>query len=127
MSDGYNREELERRISLGKAAMSKLTKIVKGLGVPTSTEVKLVQAVVFPEVLDGCKRWVLKKADKRKIDASELWTWSRLLRIPRSATMMSESVINQISPRHFLETLATISKLKYLDTQCARQTPWKNI
>jgi hypothetical protein len=72
-----------------------------------------VQTIVFPAVLYGCESWTLKKADKRKLDAFELWTWRRLLRISWTARRMNTSVITQTKPRHFLETLAVIGKLKY--------------
>jgi hypothetical protein len=93
--------------------MAKLTKIMKDLGVSTNITVKLVQTIVFPALLYGCESWTLMKADKRKMDAFELWTWRRLLRIPWTARRTNASVINQIKPRHSLETLAVIGKLKY--------------
>jgi hypothetical protein len=93
--------------------MAKLTKIMKDSGVSTNTKVKLLQTIVFPAVLYGCESWTLMKADKRKLDALELWTWRRLLRIPWTARRTNASVIKQIKPRHSLETLAIIGKLKY--------------
>jgi hypothetical protein len=67
-----------------------------------------VQRTVFPAVLHGCESWTLRKADKRKLDSFQLWTWRRLLRIPRTAKKTNASVINQIKPRHSLETLGTL-------------------
>jgi hypothetical protein len=98
---------------LGKAAMAKLTKIMKDSGVLTNTKVKLVQTIVFPAVLYGCESWTLMKADKRKLYAFKLWTWRRLLRIPWVARRTNALVINQMKTRHSLETLAVIGKLKY--------------
>jgi hypothetical protein len=72
-----------------------------------------VQTIVLPAVLYGCERWTLMKADKRRLDAFELWTWRRLLRIPWTARRMNASVNKQIKPRHSLESLAVIGKLKY--------------
>jgi hypothetical protein len=71
-NDDYIYDEIKRRISLGKAAMVKRTKIMKDSGVSTNTKVKLVQTIVFQ--LYGCESWTLLKADKRKLDAFELWT-----------------------------------------------------
>jgi hypothetical protein len=68
-NDGYTRDEIERRIALGKAAMAKLTKIMEDSTVSTNTKVKKVQTMVFPAVFYGCNSWTPKKADKRKIDA----------------------------------------------------------
>jgi hypothetical protein len=62
-------DEIKRRITLGKAAMAKLTKIMEDSGVSTNTKVKLVQTIVFPAVLYGCESWTLMKADKMKLDA----------------------------------------------------------
>jgi hypothetical protein len=77
------------------------------------TKVKLMQTIVFPEGLHGCESRMLMKVDKRKLDAFELWTWRRLLRIPWTARRTIASVIKEIKPRHSLETLAVIGKLKY--------------
>jgi hypothetical protein len=92
--------------------MEKLTNVMKDSGVSTNTKVKLVQTIVFPAVLYGCENWKLMKLDKRKLDIFELWTWRRLLRILWTARRTNASVINQIKPRHTLETLAVIGKLK---------------
>jgi hypothetical protein len=112
-NNGYIHDEIKKRITLGKAAMTKLTTIMKVSGVSTNTKVKLVQTIVFPAVLYGCESWTLMKADKRKLDAFELWTWIRLLRTPWTARRSNASVIKQIKPRHSQETLAVIGKLKY--------------
>jgi hypothetical protein len=91
-NDGYVHDEI-KKISLGKAAMAKFTKIMKDSGVSTNTKLKLVQTRVFPAVLYGCESWTLMKADKMKLDAFELWTWRRLLRIPWTARRTNASVI----------------------------------
>jgi hypothetical protein len=111
-SDSYNREVL-KRISLDKAAMSKLVKMMKDLGVSTSTKVKLVQTIVLPAALYACKSCMKRKANNLMIEAFELWTRRRLRRITWSAEMTNESVITQIRPKHSLETVAAISRFKY--------------
>jgi hypothetical protein len=74
-NDIYTKDEIKRRINLGEAAMANLTKIMRDSSVSTNTKVKLVQIIVLPTVLYGCKSWMLRKTHKRKIDAFELWTW----------------------------------------------------
>ena len=96
-NDSYTNEETKRRISLSKPAMAILTKITKVLEVSSNTNVKLLQTTVFPAVLYGCKGKEIK--DRLMI----LWRVRRI----------NESVTHQIMPKHSLETLATISKLKY--------------
>jgi len=71
-------------------------------------KVKTVQTMVFPVVLHGCKSWVIRKANKRK-----LWMWRRVLRIPRTVIRTNASLIYQIKPMHSLKTLTTICKPKY--------------
>jgi len=71
-------------------------------------KIKIVQTMVFPVVLYGCKSWVIRKADKRK-----LWMWRRMLRIPRTVIRTNASLTYQIKPKHSMKTLATICKPKY--------------
>jgi hypothetical protein len=111
-NDGYTMEEINRRISLGKASMANLTKIMKDSEFSTNIKDKLVHTIVFPAVLHQCESRMLKKADKRKIDTFNLRMWRRLFGIPGPAST-NASVINQRKPKHSGETSATISKLKY--------------
>jgi hypothetical protein len=111
INDGYTMEEINRRISFGKASMANLTKIMKYSEFSTNIKDKLVQTIVFPAVLHGCESWTLKKADTRKIDAFNLRMWRRLFGIPGPART-NASVINQRKPKNSGETSATISKLK---------------
>ena len=77
------------------------------------TKVRLVKAVVFPVVMDGCESWTVKKAERRRIDAFELWCWRRLLRVPWTARRSNQSILKEISPRCSLEGLMLRLKLKY--------------
>ena len=96
-NDSYTNEEIKKRISLTKAAMANLTKIIKYLEVSTNTTVKLLQTTVFPVVLFRCKGRQIKERSM----------------IPQTVRGMNASVTNQIMPKHSLETLATISNLEY--------------
>ena len=70
-----------------------------------STKVHLVKAMVFPVVIYGCERWTIKKAERQRIDAFELWYWRRLLRVPWTARRSSQSILKEISPDYSLEGL----------------------
>ena len=74
-------QEIRRRIQLDRTAMMKLWTIWKDRGISLPTKVRLVKALIFPVVLYGAESWVVTKADRRKIDAFELWCWRRMLRI----------------------------------------------
>ena len=73
---------IKRRLLLGKKVMTNLDSILKSKDITLSTKVRLVKAMVFPVVMYGCERWTVKKAEHQRTDASELWCWRRLLRVP---------------------------------------------
>ena len=77
--------EIKRRLLLGKKVMTNLDSILKSRDITLPTKVRLVKAVVFPVVMYGCESWTMKKAERRRIDAFELWYWRRLLRVPWTA------------------------------------------
>ena len=77
------------------------------------TKVHLVKAMVFPLVMYGCESWTVKKADRRRIDAFELWCWRRLLRVPWTARRANLSILKEISPGCSLEGLMLKLKLQY--------------
>ena len=74
--------KIKRRLLLGRKAMSNLDSILKSRDTTLSTKVLLVKAVVFPVVIYGCESWTIRKAERRRIDAFELWCWRRLLKVP---------------------------------------------
>ena len=78
-----------------------------------STKVDLVKAMVFPVVMYGCESWTIKKAERRRIDAFELWCWRRLLRVPWTARRFNESILKEISPGCSLEEMMLKLKLQY--------------
>ena len=81
------------------------------------TKVCLVKAMVFPVVMYGCESWTVKKAERRRIEAFELWCWRRLLRVPWTARRSYQSILKEISPRCSLESLMLKLKLQYFGHQ----------
>ena len=74
--------EIKRRLLFGRKVVTNLDSILKTRDITLSTKVRLVKAMVFPVVMYGCESWTVKKAERRRIDAFELWCWRRLLRVP---------------------------------------------
>ena len=77
------------------------------------TKVHVVKAMAFPVVMYGCESWTVKKAERRRIDAFELWCWRRLLRVPWTARRPNQSILKEISPEYSLEGLMLRLKLQY--------------
>ena len=90
-----------------------LDSILKSRDITLPTQVRLVKAMVFPVVMYGCERWTVKKAERPRIDAFELWCWRRLLRVPWTARRSNQSILKEISPGCSLEGLMLKLKLKY--------------
>ena len=80
-ADGNCSHEIKRHLLLGRKAMTNLDSF-KSRDITLPTKVRLVKAMVFPVVMDGCESWTMKKAECQRIDAFELWCWRRLLRVP---------------------------------------------
>ena len=93
--------------------MTNLDSILKSRDITLPTKVHLVKAKVFPVVMYGCESWTIKKAERRKIDAFELWCWRRLLRVPWTARRSNQSILKKISPEYPLEGLMLKLKLQY--------------
>ena len=93
--------------------MTNLDSIFKSRDITLPTKVHLVKAMVFPVVIYGCESWTVKKAERRRIDAFELWCWRRLLRIPWTARTSSQSILKEISPGISLEGMMLNLKLQY--------------
>ena len=98
---------------LGRKVMTNLDSLLKSRDVTLPTKVHLVKAVVFPVVMYGCESWTVKKAERRKIDAFELWCWRRLLRVPWTARRFYQSILKEISAGCSLEGLMLKLKLQY--------------
>ena len=93
--------------------MTNLDSILKNRHVTLSTKVRLVKAMVFPVVMYGYQSWTIKRAERRRTDAFELWCWRRLLRVPWTARRSNQSILKEISPGCSLEGLMLKLKLKY--------------
>ena len=93
--------------------MTNLDSILKSRDITVPTKVRLVKAMVFPVVMYGCESWTVKKAERRRIDAFELWCWRRLLRIPCTARRSNQSIQKEISPGISLEGMMLKLKLQY--------------
>ena len=93
--------------------MTNLDSIFKSRDITVSTKFCLVKGMVFPVVMYGCESWTVKKAERRKIDAFELWCWRRLLRVPCSARRSNQSILKEISPGISLEGMMLKLKLQY--------------
>ena len=104
-ADGDFSHEIKRRLLLGRKLMTNLDSILKSRDITLSTKVYLVKAMVFPVVIYGCESWTVKKAERRRIDAFELWCWRRLLRVPWTAGRSNQPVLKAISPEYSLEGL----------------------
>ena len=112
-SDGDCSHEIKRRLLLGRKVMTNLGSICKSTDITLPTKVHLVKAMVFPVVMYGCENWTVKKAEHWRIDASELWRWRRLLRVPWTARRSSQSILKEISPGISLEGMMLKLNLQY--------------
>ena len=108
----YN-HEIKRCLLLGRKAMTNLDSILKSRDITLPTKVRLVKAMVFPIVMYGCESWIIKKAERQRIDAFELWCWRRLLRVPWTERRSNQSILKEISPEYSMEGLMLKLKLQY--------------
>ena len=111
--DGDCSHEIKRRLLLGRKVMANPDSILRSRDITLSTKVCLVQAMVFPVVMYGCESWTIKKAERQRIDAFELWCWRRLLRVPWIARRFNQSILKEISPGCSLKGLMLKLKLQY--------------
>ena len=112
-ADGDCSHEIKRRLLLGRKVMTNLDSIFKSRDITLPAKVHPVKAMVFPGVMYGCESWTIKKAERRRIDAFELWCWRRLLRVPWTARRSNQSILKEISPESSLEGLMLKLKLQY--------------
>ena len=111
-ADGNCSHEIKKCFLLGRKVMTNLDSILKSRDISLPANVQLVKAMVFPVVMYGCGSWTLKKAESQRIDALELWCWSRLLRVPWTTRRSNQFILN-ISPGCSLEGLMLKLKLQY--------------
>ena len=93
--------------------MTNVDSILKSRDITLPTKIRFVKAMVFPVVTCGCESWTIKKAERRRIDAFELWCWRRLLRVSWTARRSHQSILKEISPEYSLEGLMLKLKLQY--------------
>ena len=105
--------ENKTRLLLGRKVMTNLDSIFKSRDITVPTKVHLVKAMVYPIVMYGCESWTVKKAERWRIDAFELWCWRRLLSVPWTARRSNHSILKEISPEYSLEGLMLKLKLQY--------------
>ena len=113
IADGDCSHEMKRHLLLGRKVMTNPDSIFKSRDITLPTKVRLVKAIVFPVDMYGCESWTVKKAERRRIDASELWCWRRLLRVPWIARRSNQSILKEISLGCSLEGLMLKLKLQY--------------
>ena len=124
-ADGDCSHEIKRHILLGRKVMTNLHSILKSRHITLPTKVHLVKAMVFLVVMYGCESWTVKKAERRRIDAFELWCWRRLLRVPWTARRSNQSILKEISPECSLEGLMLKLKLQYFGHLMQRTDSFK--
>ena len=110
-ADGDCSHGIKRHLLLGRKVITNLDSILKSRDI-LPTKARLVKAMVFPVVVYGCESWTIKKAERRRIDAFELWCWRRLLRVPWTARRSNQSILKEISPEYSLEGLMLKLKLQ---------------
>ena len=96
-----------------KKSYDNLDSILKSRDITLPTKGHLVKAMVFPVVMYGCESWTVKKTERQRIDAFELWCWKRLLRVPWTAKRSNQSILKETSPEYSLEGLMLKLKLQY--------------
>ena len=112
-TDGDCSHEIKRCLLLGRKVMTNLDRIFKSRDITLPTMVRLVKAMVFPVVMYGCESWTVKKAERQRTEAFELWCWRRLLRVPWTARRSNQSILKEISPGCSLEGLMLKLKLQF--------------
>ena len=104
-ADGDCSHEIKRHLLLGRKVMTNLDSIFKSRDITLPTKVCLVKAMVFPVVMYGCESWTMKKPERQRIDAFELWCWRRLLRVSWTARSSNSLILKEINPQYSLEEL----------------------
>ena len=105
--------EIKTCLLLGRKVLTNLDSIFKSRDINLLTKLHLVKALVFPVVMYGCESWTVKKAERRRIDAFDLWCWRGLLRVPWTARRSNQSILKEISPGISLEGMMLKLKLQY--------------
>ena len=112
-ADGDCSHEMKRRLLLGRKVMTNLDSIFKSRDITLPTKVHLVKDMVFPVVVYRCESWTVKKAERRRVDAFQLWCWRRFLRVPWTDRRSNQFILKEISPGISLEGMMLKLKLQY--------------
>ena len=112
-ADGDCSHEIKRCFVLGRKAMTNIDSVLKSREITLPIKICLVKAMVFPVVMCGCESWTIKKAERQRIDAFELWCWRRLLSVPWTTRRSNQSILKEINPGSSLERMMLKLKLQY--------------
>ena len=127
-ADGGCSHEIKRRLLLGRKGVTNLDSIFKSRDITLPTKVRLVKAMVFPVVMYGCESWTVRKAERQRIDAFELWCWRRLLRVPWTARRSNQFILKVMNPGIPLEGMMLKLKLQCFSHLMQRtdsfERPW---
>ena len=126
-ADGDCSHEIKRCLLLGRKVMTNLDSVLKSRDITLPTKVHLVKAMVFPVVTYGCESWTVKKAERQRIDAFELWGWRRLLRVPWTARRSNQSILKEISLGVLWKDWCWSWNSSTLATSCEELTHWKRL
>ena len=126
-ADGDCSHEIKRCLLLGRKPMANLNSIFKSRDVTLPTNVCLVRTMFFPVVMYGCESWTIKKAERQRIDAFELWCWRRFFRVPWTARRSNRSILKEINPEYSLEGLMLKLKLQYFGHMMRRANSLQKI
>ena len=124
-ANGDCSHEIKRCLLLGRKVLANLDSILKSRDITLPTKVGLIKAMVFPVVMYGCESLTVKKAERRRTDAFELWCWRRLLRIPWTARRSNQSILKEISPGIHWKDWCWSWNSNILATSCEEFTHWK--
>ena len=111
--DGYDYKEINRRLSIERMAMTKLEKIMKDQDVRKATTIKVAETVIFPTVTYGSESWTVRKKERKKVDAFELWMWRRILRVSWTEKKTNLSVLEEVKTKRSLQATILRLKLRY--------------
>ena len=122
--DGACSHKIKRHLLLGRKAMTKLDSILKSRHITLLTKIHLLKSMFFPVVMYKCESWTIKKAEGQRINAIELWSWRRLLRVPWTARRSNQSILEEIKPKYSLKGLTLKLKCLYFGHLKQELTHW---
>ena len=127
IADTDRSHEIKRRLLLGRKVMTNLNSILRSRDITLPTKVRLVKAMVFLVVTYGCESWTIKSPECRRIDAFEMWCWTKLLRIPWTVRRSNQSILKEISHGCSFEGMMLKLKLQYFGHLMQRVDYWKRL